>query len=415
MTTRAHDAPSPVGVDLRPIFVASYAAFILVGWTGLLVPSLLRVIKAEFTQTDAGFGLVYLVFALMFGAGAVAAGLVADRVGRRVVVPAAALLIALGLATESVAPTWVVFVLGAALAGAGSGAVDAGVNSVVMDLSVAGRGSGLNRLHLFYSVGALAAPLAVGVLAEAGIGWRLIAAASAVAGLALVLPLRRVGAVPPRRRPTGDDASERRPRPTIGIPLRLALAALGIAIACYVAAEAGVTSWLVGYLAEEPMSVAALALGLFWTGLAAGRLVASRIADQFDPAAFATTCAMASALALLAAVIGPPGPLRIVLFIATGFAFGPVYPTIMTVAGALLPHRAAAISGLLTAAGVAGSVSYPPLMGLMSGVAGLGAGMVGAVILALVCATTVVAAGRVAAGRRRTAGVLPPRWDHRAR
>lgn len=168
----------------------------------------------------------------------------------------------------------------------------------------------------------------------------------------------------------------------MGRPLKLAMAALAAGIACYVAAEAGVTSWLVGYLAEEPMSVATLALSLFWTGLAAGRLTASRIADQFDPTTFTATFALAAAAFLLAAIAGPAGPLRISLFMAAGFAFGPVYPMIMTVAGSLLPHRAAAVSGALTAAGVAGSVTYPALMGVISEVASLGAAMAGAALLA---------------------------------
>ncbi|HSW42222.1 MAG TPA: MFS transporter [Patescibacteria group bacterium] len=383
----------------RGVFAVSYASFTLIGWTALLVPSYLRVIQAGFSRTDAEFGLVYLVFALMFATGAMSAGLIADLIGRRIVLPATGLLITVGLATVSAAPTWGIFVVGAGLAGAGAGAVDALVNSVVMDLSATGRGGGLSRLHLFYSIGALAAPLAIGVLAEAGISWRPVAAATAVAGLLLAIPLRRVGAVPPRQRVTSASPPAGRSRPPIGLSVRLALATLGIGIACYVAAEAGVTSWLVAYLAEEPMSVAALALGLFWAGLAAGRLVASRIADRLHPVSFAAFCGLASALALAAAIAGPPGPLRIALFMATGFAFGPVYPMIMTVAGMLVPHRAAAVSGTLTAAAIAGSVVYPPLMGLMSGRAGLGAGMAGAALLAAVSGAAVVIARRMSAPR----------------
>jgi fucose permease len=147
------------------------------------------------------------------------------------------------------------------------------------------------------------------------------------------------------------------------------------------------------------MSVATLALGLFWTGLAAGRLVSSRIADRFDPIAFTVTCAFASALALVAAVAGPPGPLRIALFVATGFAFGPVYPMIMAVAGSLLPHRAAAVSGALTAVGVVGSVTYPALMGVISELAGLGTAMVGAALLAAGAGCAVIVARQIALGR----------------
>lgn len=392
-------APAAPAAPPRGVLPAAYASFVLVGWTGLFVPSYLRVIRDEFGRSDAEFGLVYLVFALMFATGAVGGGLIAERVGRHTVLPAAALLVAIGMATESVAPAWTTFVIGAGLAGAGTGALDAVVNSVVMDLSVGGGGSGLSRLHLFYSVGALSAALVVSVLAEAGIGWRVVAVATAIAGLVLALPLRQAGMVPSRRRAPGDLPPARRSRSPVDVALRLSMAALAVAIACYVAAEAGVTSWLVAYLVEVPMSAATLSLGLFWTGLAGGRLVASRIADRFDPTSFTTACAFASALALLCAVAGPPGPLRIAFFVATGFAFGPVYPMIMAVAGSLFPHRAAAISGALTAAGVVGAVTYPALMGVISEVAGLGAAMVGAALLAAASGVAVLVARRLVTRR----------------
>ncbi|MFH1475183.1 MAG: MFS transporter [Chloroflexota bacterium] len=422
------------------IVVTSYASFILIGWSGLLIPSLLRVIKAEFGQTDAGFGLLYLISALFFAIGALSAGLLAERLGRRVLLPLSALAIAVGLATQGLAPSWPVLLLGVALAGAGSGAIDAGVNSVVMDLSVSGKGSALNRLHLFYSVGALGAPLAIGQLVGLGVNWRLLAAGTGIVALALVVPLRTVGSVPPRRRAAtvvpgaavpgragaggavsddrGARANERGTGPDerrVGPDLRLPLAILGVAIACYVATELGVSSWLVGFLDDEPMSVATLGLSLFWVGHASGRLTAVRIADRFDPIRFTTACAIAGSVALAVAVHGPGGAPRIAAFAITGFALGPVWPMIMTVGGTLFPHRAATVSGVLTAAGVVGSVLYPPFMGLISSVAGLGAGMTGAAVLALLSGAAVVTAGRLAARRRVAAAVLPPRWDLRAR
>lgn len=384
------------------VVVASYASFILIGWTGLLVPSLLRVIKADFGQTDAGFGLLYLVSALLFAVGALSAGLLAERFGRRTLLPLSALLIAVGLATQGVAPTWPVLLLGVAFAGAGSGAIDAGVNSVVMDVAVSGKGSALNRLHLFYSVGALGAPLVIGQVVGLGLDWRLLMVGTGIPALALVVPMRAVGSVPPRRRAASlvPDAAGPDLR-AAGPDLRLPLAILGVAIACYVATELGVSSWLVGFLDDEPMTVATLGLGLFWVGHASGRLTAVRIADRFDPIRFTTACAIAGSIALTVAVHGPAGAPRIAAFAITGFALGPVWPMIMTVGGTLFPHRAATVSGVLTAAGVVGSVLYPPFMGLISGVAGLGAGMTGAAVLALLGGAAVVTAGRVAARRRR--------------
>jgi fucose permease len=365
-----------------------------VGWTSLFVPSLLRVLEVDFVRSDAEFGLVYLVIALLFAAGALSSGLIAGYVGRRAVNATAALVIACGMALEAVAPAWLIFVVGAGLTGVGCGALDAVVSSVIMDLSVAGSGSGLNRLHLFYSVGALAAPIAISLLMSLGIEWRLIAAATGLAGLALAQPLARAGAVPARPRSavasttTGHEVTS----PT---GLRLALAGLGVAIACYVAAESGVSSWLVGFLADEPMTAATLALSLFWAGIAAGRVVASRIADRFDPVRFTASCALAGGIAILAAVGLASGPVRIGLFLAAGFAFGPVYPMIMAVAGSLFPHRAAAVAGIVTSAGVAGSITYPPLMGVIAGFAGLGAGMIGVAALILFSGGTVAVAGRL--------------------
>jgi FHS family glucose/mannose:H+ symporter-like MFS transporter len=382
----------------RAIMLASYAGFLLVGWTGLFVPSLIRVLQVDFVRSDAEFGLVYLVIALLFAAGALSSGLIAELVGRRVVNAAAALLIAGGMALEVAAPAWPVFLAGAGLTGAGCGAINAAVNSIVMDLAASNSGSRLSLLHLFYSVGALAAPVAIGLLVSLGIGWRLIAVATGLAGLALAQPLSRAGAVPPRPRPpvTASTATHETTTPT---GLRLALAALGLAIACYVAAEQGVSSWLVGFLADEPMTTATLALSLFWAGIAAGRVTASRVADRFDPVRFTVSCAVAGGIAILAAVGLASGLVRIGLFLAAGFAFGPVYPMIMSVAGSLFPHRAAAVAGIVTSTGVVGSITYPPLVGLIAGIAGLGAGMLGAALLILCSGGTVIVAGRLAGGR----------------
>ena len=95
-----------------------------------------------------------------------------------------------------------------------------------------------------------------------------------------------------------------------------------MAIACYVASEAGISSWLVGFLDDQPMTVATLGLSLFWVGIAAGRLAASRVADRFEPIRFTVACAIAGGIAVLAAVVLPSGAARIGLFLVAGFTFG---------------------------------------------------------------------------------------------
>jgi MFS family permease len=126
----------PAG-STRVVTATAHAAFALIGWSMLLAPSLIRAIRDDFAQTDAGFGVLYLLISLAFGSGAVVSGALTGRLGRRVILPAATFALAAGIATQALAPAWPVFLVGAALAGGGAGALEAGVNGVVMDLSVA--------------------------------------------------------------------------------------------------------------------------------------------------------------------------------------------------------------------------------------------------------------------------------------
>src|SRR6187397_1872185 len=160
---------------------------LLVGWTGLLVPSLIRSIEPAFEQTDAGIGIFFFVFAVASVGGSMAGGLLTERVGRRVVLPLAATFIALGLTGMATVPTWGLFLALGIPFGLGSGAIDGGMNDLVLDLYPEGRGRALNQLHLFFSLGALASPLVVGRLVEAGTGWQVIIIGTALVAFPLAI------------------------------------------------------------------------------------------------------------------------------------------------------------------------------------------------------------------------------------
>ncbi len=384
---RDRDAVPAVANGGRGGVVAlGYASFILVGWSALLVPSLVPSIERDFAQPDAGVGILYLVSALLFVIGSLGSGYLMERLGRSLVLPAAVFAMAAGLGLECVAPSWALFVAGAGIGGFGSGSVEAGMNGLFLDRFHENRGRALSRLHLCFSLGALAAPLAIGALVEIGVAWRLPFAATCimVIGVGLLLVTRDLG-VP---RLAAAAASRHGPRARGVVPFPLVL--LALAIASYVASENGVSSWLVRFLDTAPVGVATVALSLFWAALSIGRIVASRFADRFAPIAVATACGLAAGAAIVAAVVVPWVGVSIAFFAIAGLACGPIYPMIMASAGALYPARANAVSGILTAAAVAGSVVYPPAMGFISNGVGLGIGMAGAGLLAAACAGALV-------------------------
>ena len=373
-----------------------YAGFTLVGWNALLVPSLVPAIERDFAQPDAGVGVLYFVTAVLFVTGSLAGGFAMERLGRSRALPAAVFGMAAGLALEAIAPSWTVFVAGGALAGFGSGAVEVGMNGLFLDRFSEDRGRALSRLHLCFSIGALAAPLLIAALVEIGVAWRLPFAASSIVVLAIGLGLATSDLHVPH-----PVLASRAGRPAGGRHVPLPLVLLAVAITSYVAAESGVSSWLVRFLDTAPIGIATLALSLFWAGLALGRLVASRVADRFAPLAVATACGLATGVAVLAAVVAPWVAVSIALFAVAGVACGPIYPMIIASAGGLYPARANAVSGVLTAAAVTGSVVYPPAMGFISNGLGLGVGMAGAGLLAVACAGALVAARLLARSNLR--------------
>ena len=360
------------------------AGLLLVGWSGLLVPSLIRSIEPAFGQTDAGIGVFFFVNSVAYVGGSMVGGLLTERVGRRVVLPLAVVLIALGLFGMATVPTWGLFLALAIPFGFGSGAIDGGMNGLVLDLYPESRGRALNLLHLFFSLGALASPLVVGRLVEAGAAWQTVIIATALAAIPIAV-LFAVVDLPSGRHARQDGTA------SVRVGLSLPIILLAIAIACYVASEIGVSNWLVRFLETASIGLATSALALFWGSLALGRVASAWLGDRFDHARFAATASLVAAIALVAAVLVPSLPASIVLFGLVGFAFGPVYPLIMAVAGDLYPARSAAVSGFLSGSAVIGAILYPPLMGFISVEAGLGVAMIGAALLAFACAAVLFA------------------------
>lgn len=375
--------------------IVACLTLLAVGWTGLLIPSLLRSIKDTFDQTDAGIGLVYLVYALAYTGGSFAGGPLTERAGRRLILGAAVITTAAGVAGMGLAPSWVLFVLATVASGVGAGCLDGGANGLVLDVYREGRGRAMSLLHVSFSVGALAAPLIVGRLVEGGVTWQAVTLGTAVVLAMLLLPYLLVP-MPSARRLAHPDVEVPEGAEPVGSRRLLTgpLLLLGVAIAAYVAAEIGVSNWVVAFLEPAPLTTATLALSLYWAGLTVGRLLSSAIADRFDHLRFTIVCAIAMGATIAGASLAPTLPLAIGAFFAAGVASGPVFPMIVAIGGERYPDRSAAVGGSLTGMAVIGSTIYPPAMGLISVTVGLTVAMLGSAALAIVCVIALLAFSR---------------------
>ena len=375
-----------------------FGCFLLLGWNGVLIPALILSVEEAFQQSDAALGGFFFVTALCYAAGAFLGGLLNQRSGPRLVLPAAAALVGLGLGGQALAPGWVAFVLAALAVGWGSGAIEAGVNALFLALYAGASGRALNLLNLFYSLGALLGPLAVGQLVSSGVPFRAIIGGTAAGWLVLATLL----ATQPRAARAAHPGPASDPGRSLAGRAALPLALLAAAMFCYVAAELGVSTWLVRFLGPvAPLTTATATLSVFWGGLAVGRAVGSVIADRIGPVVFATGCIALGSVALIGAAATPGLPLTIALFALAGLCFGPVYPMIMVLGARAYPDRLSAVSGTIAAAGILGAVVYPPLIGVIAAQAGIALGIVGAGLLGVPTVVAVIAGS--AASRRDAA------------
>jgi fucose permease len=296
-------------------------------------------------------------------------------------------------------------------AGLGAGCLDGGANGLVLDVYREGRGRAMNLLHVWFSVGALLAPLAIGRAVDAGVAWQAIMVVSALPLAALAMAYALVPRPSGRRQrskgasagaaagaaasPAASAAASPAASPSVGARLLSGpIILLGIAIACYVAAEIGVSNWLVRFLEPAPLATATLALSLVWAGATVGRLLSSAIADRFDHLRFTLVCVVLMGLAIGAAVAAPTLPLSIALFTLAGVASGPVFPMIIALGGERFPERSAAVGGTLVGFAVVGSTAYPPAIGFLSVTVGLPIAMAGNALLCMVGALALVGFGR---------------------
>lgn len=373
------------GVRMPAAAVIGCLAFLLLGWSGLLVPSLVRSIEHDFGQNDAGMGFFYLLNAIAYGTGVLGGTVLTHRLGRRPVLAAGVALAAVGLLILAAAGSWPIFVLGVVPFGMGCGTLDGAGNGLILDLFPDARGRALNLLHFCFSAGALACPAVVGRTVEAGVPWRDLLIATAVVAVPIAILFTRAAM------PSGRHEGDRRPSARAGrLLLDRVLLVLGIAIAGYVASEVGVSDWLVRFLHTAPLEVATTALTLYWAGLTVGRLASARIGDRFDHATFATLASAATGILIFLAVLAPSTGVSIALFTAAGITSGPIFPLIVAIGGDRYPDRSAAVGGYLAGAAVVGGFSYPPVMGFLSVTVGLPAAMAGAGALSIAAALVLI-------------------------
>jgi fucose permease len=272
--------------------------------------------------------------------------------------------------------SWTVVFLSVAVYGCGVGVVVPALNLGVAATVVGDNARPVLWLNLFWSMGAVTAPILIAYLEGAFLP-------SLATGFVAIGMWLAAGAAGHRPAPASAHHGAR------DLPHFL----FALMLFLYVGSEASIAGWLSSYAVRSPgaQRLWAVLPSVFWSAILAGRLIAPAILHRMRPAALAPWSllfGLSGAVLLLAGA----GPVALLFGSAiSGLGFAPVFP--MVVASYAYRTGGGSLSGLVFAAANLGGGTIPPLVGFVSSASGslrMGVAIVLALVVTMIWLTRTV-------------------------
>jgi fucose permease len=389
------DAEPTAPVAYRRLYAACLVGM-LVFAASITTPAVcLRQIGDEFGLSLASRGLLGSLRMGALLASLLLSGYLADRLGKARFLTTGMLLVAAGTAATSLARGYHALLAAQAIAGLGTGALEALINPLVAELHPEGPARPLNIANGLFSVGLVLAAVLTGEMLQAHFAWRAtlwVWVIPAAAGGALFA----TRGYPQAGRETGTDGGTAFMRSPLFWVL---MGAILLGGGC----EAGMTFWGASFTEHELGASArsgAWTVAFFGACMAAGRFGTSGLVARMPPLLLmigsAVGCALATAgLCVVGSVWGAWA-----LFALGGLFVACFWPTILAVAAERVQVGSATMFALLAAAGISGCMIFPWCIGAVGDAAGLrvGAGLLPASMVIEV--GVLLIAWRMVAGRK---------------
>ena len=316
-----------------------------------------------------GLGVLVAAMTVAMFAASAASGLLRERLGTIALLITSVAAAAAGLAIFAVATGWWATILASAVLGSGLGLLDAAVNT---EAALRGDIRFMGALHGAWAIGASLGPPLIGATLVASDSWRPAYVAAAAAFLALGIAIYAV-------RSDLHDAPEMETAPSgdrsIGRNVVLACALMFV----YVGVELGAGQWtFTRFTADASLAdgLAGLAVFLYWSALAAGRIALALFGDRISPARLFDISVFGALASAIGFWILPPPAAALVALPCLGAALSVFVPVLRYLTPRRIGTAAAPRAiGFQVAAGMIGGASLPAVVGLLMqsiGVAALG-------------------------------------------
>ena len=379
----------------QALLIASYGIVLLAGlntgWMGPLLPAIAKVQNIPIASLGSLFSIQFLgcVSSMLFSKKAI------DLIGARKAIIIAATFAFTGMICMSIKASPIFLWLGALLFG-GSGGINSIAGTIIaLRLSKSNSASALNKLHLFFGIGALTGPL---------IGWAMLNTPLSYSGvfslgacLAFsILALTIFSSELPRR-------ETERPVPPSKTTLKeTVLWLFSISLFFYVGIETGAAAWLFVYLikaSQLPHSQAALGMSALWLGLTAGRFLSGALCKNHNPQSVSLIFMVVSITAIGCLTAFPKISIYALLVVLLiGLGFGPIFPTVVALVNLRYPDSEALVTTVTISTAFLGGMLFPWIAGYVFHGMGMQIGMgflaVGALFMIILFLIAIAFAGK---------------------
>lgn len=341
-----------------PALAALVSLFAFALSANALPAALLRAASELEISPEALAGVASAQF-LAFVVTTVAAGLVADVVGKKPVFLVSCILLLAGAFACAGAASLGVAYAGGVLMGMGGGVLESMACALLTDLYPARRKLYLNLSQVVYCAGAISGSLVMGLLLPLGVNWRVFFVALGVLS-AVLFVLYVLSRIPP------PEAHEQISLPRLaGLLGRASFWAPCFALFLYVLPESCMALYANYYLRlhrNAPEGWAIYSLAAIWGAMAIGRVLCALLPERLAYETPLRILLLAAAVTLAAQAVVTDWRASFGLFALTGFLMSGIWPLIVGLAAGRNPVHSGTVVGLTCAAGALGGAAAAPLM-----------------------------------------------------
>jgi len=329
----------------------------LFGIAAALLGATLPLLSERLQIGLARVGTLFLVMNACMLASSFALGALQDRFGMRPPLVAGPLVVGAALLVVAGAESYAQLLLAVALLGAGGSALNGASNALVADLyeDPAAKGAALNLVGVFFGVGALIIPFAIGLLLRA-VGLHGILVAGAVLCL-LVAVANALPAYPLAKQAGGLSLAEA--ACLVRDPLVLLLGLLLFFQSGNEFIVGGYTTTLLTNEMGMSVGAASYALAGYWAALMLTRAWLGRGRSSLTGGRLVLASAGASAVVAALLVTAPGASLAVAMVVALGATLAGIFPAVLGVAGSRFPAHSGTVFGILFTMALSGGMTLP--------------------------------------------------------